>query len=78
MISEPVWKKAAECRGMDPAMFIPTKGEPYKPALRVCARCRVVDECLEWAIATGEMSGIWGNTRPIERRAIIADRNRTP
>ena len=36
-------------------------------ALRVCAGCTVRQQCLDFAMATGEAHGIWGGTTPDER-----------
>ncbi len=28
-------------------------------AKAVCGRCEVVDQCLEWALRTGQHAGVW-------------------
>lgn len=40
-------------------------------AKRICARCPVVAECLEWALENREMRGIWGGRTELERKAIL-------
>ncbi|MQA84799.1 MAG: WhiB family transcriptional regulator [Streptosporangiales bacterium] len=75
MVITPVsdWTELAACRGVDPELFYPigTAGpalEQVAAAKAVCARCPVRDECLEWALRTGEPHGVWGGTTPEERR----------
>ena len=39
-------------------------------AKAVCRRCAVVDECLRWALETGQDAGVWGGLSEDERRAL--------
>lgn len=64
------WIAKANCRGIDPELFFPERGESLRPAQEVCAGCVVRDECLEYAIAYGEHHGIWGGTSERERRRL--------
>jgi WhiB family redox-sensing transcriptional regulator len=41
--------------------------EQIDEALRICASCLVKRQCLEYAMETGEATGIWGGTTPDER-----------
>jgi hypothetical protein len=43
---------------------------PVEAAKAVCATCPVSAECLQWALATGQDSGVWGGTSEEERRAM--------
>ncbi|MFF1284343.1 WhiB family transcriptional regulator [Streptomyces sp. NPDC058299] len=36
----------------------------------VCRRCPVRDDCLQFALATGQDSGVWGGLTEDERRAL--------
>jgi WhiB family redox-sensing transcriptional regulator len=36
----------------------------------VCLECDVRDECLEWAMATGQDAGVWGGLSEEERRRV--------
>lgn len=63
-------------------LFVQAKPEHGRPAgamtrdaLRLCAECQVLDECLAHALATGE-DGIWGGTTARERRAMRRKDNR--
>lgn len=64
----PPWHDDAACRGMDPELWFPRRGEPTRPAQDVCATCPVVADCLDWALGNGEQFGIWGGTSERERR----------
>ena len=64
------WEKRAACRGADPELFFPERGDTYsvQAAKAVCARCPVRAECLEEHL--GEKQGVWGGMSEYERRAI--------
>jgi WhiB family redox-sensing transcriptional regulator len=59
----------------DPDLFFPigTTGPALvqqEQAKAVCRRCPVREECLEWALDTGQAIGVWGGTSENERRAL--------
>ena len=69
------WRDQAACRHTDPDLFVPigTTGPASLQTQRakdVCACCRVREQCLEWALGTGQPVGIWGGTTETERRAL--------
>lgn len=74
------WRHQALCRDTDPEIFFPigitgpalTQVEQAKV---VCRRCTVVQDCLTWALETGQDSGVWGGTSEDERR-VLARRSR--
>lgn len=68
------WMLQASCRGVNPDLFYPERGESTKEAKGVCAGCPVRLECLEYAIAHNERFGIWGGKSERERRAIRKQR----
>lgn len=68
------WRAQANCRGVDPAVFFPERGEPTGEAKRVCMQCVVRDDCLEWALTSGERYGIWGGLSGRERRRLRRQR----
>jgi WhiB family redox-sensing transcriptional regulator len=39
-------------------------------AKQVCRRCPVMDDCLRWAIDSGQDAGVWGGLSEDERRAV--------
>lgn len=70
------WLKNAACKGMDPSLFYPDKASHVDPiAIRVCARCPVEDECLEYALEQGpSLLGYWGGTSQKRRRIMLRER----
>jgi len=64
------WQDRALCAQTDPAIFFPEKGESNRPAKRVCSRCEVRAECLEWALANDERFGVAGGLSERERRKL--------
>jgi WhiB family redox-sensing transcriptional regulator len=75
------WVHRAKCRDVEPELFFPvgTTGPAaaqIDAAKAVCVRCTVRDECLEWALATGQDAGVWGGTSEEERRSIRRARRR--
>ncbi|WP_280892342.1 WhiB family transcriptional regulator [Streptomyces sp. LBL] len=70
------WLRSAACVGEDPELFFPvgTTGPALREtaaAKRVCARCSVVHRCLEFALGSGQTSGVWGGTGEVERDALL-------
>ncbi len=63
------WMDDAACAQTDPDMFFPEKGGSTRNAKRICGGCDVREQCLEYALATGQQEGIWGGLAPRERRA---------
>jgi WhiB family transcriptional regulator, redox-sensing transcriptional regulator len=72
IIQRPDWQYRAACRGMDPAIFQPERGEIKKIrlALKVCADCPVQAECLTYGL--NERYGIWGGLSGKQRRRLNA------
>lgn len=69
------WRHKAVCREEDPELFFPIGNTgpallQIEQAKLVCRRCPVIDECLKWALESGQDSGVWGGTSEDERRAI--------
>jgi WhiB family redox-sensing transcriptional regulator len=62
------------CRGMDPGIFHPERGESVRPARKVCSLCPVLATCREYAIASMEPMGMWGGMTPRERKSERAKR----
>ena len=79
------WRHRAACRTKDPELFFPVGTDG--PALlqtweakAVCMECPVASDCLEWAMDTGQDSGVWGGMDEYERRELrrAAGRERKP
>lgn len=72
------WRAQGACLTADPDLFFPVAtghvaARQMTKALEICARCGVRQQCLDFAMRTGETYGIWGGTTPEER---IRDRRR--
>lgn len=66
------WRQKSLCTQADPNAFFPdSRGQAHaKAAKKLCRRCPVTAECLEYALSANERFGVWGNTTALERRAI--------
>jgi WhiB family transcriptional regulator, redox-sensing transcriptional regulator len=69
------WRHIAACREVDPELFFPIGNSgpallQIEEAKQVCRRCSVLDECLRWAIDSGQDAGVWGGLSEDERRAL--------
>src|SRR5258707_10120086 len=65
----------AACRDVDPELFFPIGNTgpallQIDEAKQVCARCKVSEACLQWALDSGQDSGVWGGLSEDERRAL--------
>lgn len=75
------WRHRAICRDEDPELFFPIGNSgpalmQIEDAKSVCARCPVTDQCLSWALESGQDSGVWGGLGEDERRALKRSRAR--
>src|ERR1700722_6472528 len=65
------WMENAKCRDADPDLFYPENGKfacpETKTAIRICRSCPVINECLNWAIKTGDSFGVLGGMTPQQR-----------
>ncbi len=75
-ISVRSWVDRANCRGIDSQLFYPDRGEPTRQAKEVCRGCEVRDDCLDYALTSGQKFGIWGGTSERERRSLRSRRLR--
>ena len=69
------WRHVAACREVDPELFFPIGNSgpallQIEEAKQVCRRCAVVEDCLRWAIDSGQDAGVWGGMSEDERRAL--------
>jgi WhiB family transcriptional regulator, redox-sensing transcriptional regulator len=76
------WRHRAACRDEDPELFFPvgTSGPALlqiAEAKIACRRCPVSTECLNWALASGQDTGVWGGMSEDERRAVKRRNART-
>lgn len=71
----PDWTRAL-CAQTDPNLFFPEgRGaqitNTIKQAKRICGWCPITQDCLEWALDTGQNTGVWGGLDEDERRDLI-------
>jgi WhiB family redox-sensing transcriptional regulator len=64
------WQAQANCMGVDPDLFFPERGASTREAKEVCRGCVVREDCLEYALGSGEKFGIWGGMSERERRRL--------
>jgi WhiB family redox-sensing transcriptional regulator len=69
------WRHEAACREVDPELFFPIGNSgpallQIDEAKQVCRRCSVMEECLRWAIDSGQDAGVWGGLSEDERRSL--------
>lgn len=70
------WWLAAECRGMDTALFFPVNGD-YSSVRPVCDSCRVRVACLEDALRQElDAFGFFGGMTPKDRDKVRLERMR--
>ena len=81
------WQDLAACAEHDPDLFFPagetgSAARQIESAKSICAGCDVAEECLDYAIETNQIAGIWGGLteeerRPIRRRWLAERRRKT-
>ncbi|RKE02945.1 WhiB family transcriptional regulator [Streptomyces sp. TLI_171] len=72
------WRHRAVCRDeVDPELFFPIGNTgpallQIEAAKAVCRLCplEVRDQCLQWALESGQDAGVWGGMSEDERRAM--------
>jgi WhiB family transcriptional regulator, redox-sensing transcriptional regulator len=77
------WHTGAACRRDEVGLFFAPSKEPTAARLsredqakQVCARCPVLLECREHALAQPAPYGVWGGLTAAERRVVLARRRR--
>jgi WhiB family transcriptional regulator, redox-sensing transcriptional regulator len=76
------WREEAACREVVTADYDPFFADSTQlqaEAIVLCETCPVRDDCLTFAVRTGQQYGIWGGQpQQIVRRLIAADRAGRP
>jgi WhiB family redox-sensing transcriptional regulator len=65
------WRAEALCAQTDPEVFFPERGGSPAAAKAVCRVCPVRVPCLAFALAAGEVFGVWGGLTGRERRRLL-------
>jgi WhiB family redox-sensing transcriptional regulator len=69
------WQESAACATAEPDLFFPISAAGRSQAetsraRAVCHRCAVREDCLDYAMATGQQYGIWGGLTEDERQRL--------
>lgn len=69
------WRSCAACRDEDPELFFPIGNtgpalQQTKEAKSICHTCPVIEQCLQFALETGQNFGVWGGMSEVERLAL--------
>lgn len=64
------WRDQALCAQSDPEAWFPEVGGSSRAAKRVCGRCDVKQECLDYALGRDLRHGVWGGLSERERGRI--------
>jgi hypothetical protein len=70
MDKELIWVKQAACINTPARVFFRNNVADDLQAIRICAECSVIDECLNYAI-DHEEHGVWGGTTERERHKMV-------
>lgn len=68
ILNKEPWTDGALCTQVDADLWFPVQGASTKEARAICARCDVRLQCLEYALAHNERTGIWGGLTERQRR----------
>ncbi|MFG2400721.1 WhiB family transcriptional regulator [Streptomyces lydicus] len=74
--NEQDWRHQAACRDEEDAdLFFPTGNTgpallQIEEAKAVCRRCPVLQTCGQWALDTGQDTGVWGAMSEDDRRSV--------
>ena len=68
---DPDWRLSGACIGKDPELFFVPRSGDVRPAKRICEGCTVKADCLSFALAHREPSGVWGGMSAQERYQLL-------
>jgi WhiB family redox-sensing transcriptional regulator len=68
--TEEPWREQSACASYSADVFFPPSDVPgaARTAKTICATCPVQEECLSFALDTGQSDGVWGGMDAAERR----------
>jgi WhiB family redox-sensing transcriptional regulator len=77
------WRSLGACLAADPDLFFPISSAgpaagQISRAKSICAACPVRQQCLSFALDTGQVHGVWGGTTAEERQSLHRHRRTAP
>jgi WhiB family transcriptional regulator, redox-sensing transcriptional regulator len=71
------WWEQAACQNADPELFFPISGSGSSVldtarAKAICGGCRIRQQCLDYALDSREVHGVWGGLDYEERSRLVA------
>jgi WhiB family redox-sensing transcriptional regulator len=66
-----MFQDKANCLSAPPEIFFSAKIKEREQAMSLCNACIVKDECLEFALTTESVDGIFGGTLGDERKVML-------
>ena len=72
ILNRPARHQAAACRGADPNLFFPERGQTVRAAvaLTYCESCQARAQCLDSTVQRSERVGVWGGTTGRSRKRL--------
>jgi WhiB family redox-sensing transcriptional regulator len=68
------WADRGRCTSSDPDLFFPRPGADTRYARALCRECAVRQQCLDYALTTGQRHGIWGGMTEVQLRRLRRSR----
>lgn len=69
--ADTTWKALANCKESSPNLFFPIDTDNDEIPKAICSKCGVREECLEYALETKQVAGVWGGLNEKERRRVL-------
>lgn len=64
------WRDDALCAQIGGDAWFPEPQESALDAKKICARCPVIDSCLDYSLRTNQQDGIWAGLTTDARRKL--------
>jgi WhiB family transcriptional regulator, redox-sensing transcriptional regulator len=68
------WMADGLCREIAPEVFFPSTGSGVVAAQKICRRCPVAEQCLDYALEHRIEFGVWGGVSERGRRRVLSAR----
>ena len=77
LVVRPARQRDALCREHPEVDFFPERGQSAEPGTTLPPQVIVIDQCLAFAMASGEVHGIYGDLSGRQRRALRREQAKT-